>query len=100
MQICARRNAFAFDLEAGSRPEGLLKFHEKSKAGLLGRFRFQQRSEGSAVDGADRGMIPDGKDQGLDIGAPACFLLQVETAGSGGLIRAIRDPFFRQPKAR
>src|SRR6185312_8351224 len=93
MQICTRRDAFARDLEAGRRPKCLLKLREICKAGLLRRFCAKQRPERSAVNGADRGVLPDGKDQGLDVGAPAYFLVQVETMRLGRLVRVIGDPF-------
>src|ERR1700747_2779923 len=94
MQVRPRRDALARDLEEGCRPECLFKFLEIGKAALLRRFRAQQRPEGSAVNGATGGVIPDGKDQGLDVGTPACFLLQVETAQtrSNEVLRAISDP--------
>src|SRR5215475_3587651 len=89
MQIRARRDAFARDLEQGSRPECPFKFLEIGQTRLLSRHLAQQCPERPAVNGATGGMIPERKDQGLDISAPACFLRQVETARPrpDGLIR-------------
>src|SRR5690348_17014310 len=82
MQICANRNAFAGDLEAGGRPECGFELLEIGKAGLRRRIRAQQRPKGSTVYRTNCAVIPDWKDQGFDIGAPASFLFQVETARS------------------
>ncbi len=80
MKIRANWDVFARHLEAGGRPECVFEFLEIGKAGLLRRFRAQQRPKRSAVNDTGRGLIPDREDQGLDVGAPASFLFQVETA--------------------
>src|ERR1700744_6285824 len=80
MQICTRRDVFVRDLEQGSRPECPFKFLEIGQTRHLGRLFTQQCPERTAVNDATGSVIPDRKDQGSDISAPACFLHQVETA--------------------
>src|SRR5215469_7034499 len=80
MQIRARRDAFTRDLEEGSRPERPFKFLEIGQTRLLCGRLAQQCPERSTVNGTTGGVIPERKDQGLDIGPPACMSRQVETA--------------------
>jgi hypothetical protein len=62
MQICANRNAFAGDLEAGGRPECGFELLEIGKADLRRRIRAQQRPKGSTVYRTNCAVIPDWKD--------------------------------------
>src|ERR1700742_5367064 len=80
MQIRARRNALAVDLEPGRFPENLFEFAEIGQARLRRRLFTEQCPEGAMVDGAIGGVIPQRKHQRFDIVAPARFPAQVETA--------------------
>jgi len=87
MQVRPCRDAFARDLEEGCGPKSRLKLLEEGKAGLLRRLRPQQCPKCPTVNGAIGFVLPHGKDQGLDIRPPTCFLRQVETARP--LVRAL-----------
>ena len=76
MQIPARRKAFAGDLEAGGRLERPLMVPEKGKAVARGRVKAEKCPKRAAMHGTYRRMVPDRKDQGLDIGTPVRFVLQ------------------------
>src|ERR1700760_3622933 len=81
MQICPRRDIFAGDLEQGGGLENPLEFLEIGQTRRLGRLgAAQQGPERPAVNGATGGVIPQRKDQRLNVSAPACLPGQVETA--------------------